>query len=92
MRVHDIQLGSNLDILPAACNFETFCGERVESTGTRKSMVKWDKDRDLDSNRGKNILGTAEQGQRGRNRRNVTQTGINREIGTLTVTGIEGHQ
>ena len=43
-------------------------------------MVKWDKDRDLDSNRGKNILGTAEQGQRGRNRRNVTQTGINRQI------------
>ena len=55
-------------------------------------MVKWDKDRDLDSNRGKNILGTAEQRQRGRNRRNVTQTGINRQIGTLTVTGIEGHQ
>ena len=55
-------------------------------------MVKWDKDRDLDSNREKNILGTAEQGQRGRNRRNVTQTRINRQIGTLTTTEIEGHQ
>ena len=58
--------------------------------------IQREMDRKTGGDRGKNILGTwkgtGEQEQRGRNRRNVTQTGINREIGTGTVTGIEGHE
>ena len=58
-----------------------------------RKEIHRDKDRDLDSNRGKNMKRDSRTGTKmDRNRRNMTQTGINREIGKLTVTGIERHQ
>ena len=65
-------------------------------TGTRSGRGVYTEGDGQENRWRKNILGTwkgtGEQEQRGRNRRSVTQTGINREIGTGTVTGIEGHQ
>ena len=54
--------------------------------------IQREMDRKTEQDRSKNILGTWKgTGEQSRNRRRVIQTGINREIGTLTVTGIEGH-
>ena len=65
---------------------------QVQVQDQGKVYIQREMDRKTEQDRSKNILGTWKgTAEQSRNRRRVTQTGINREIGTLTVTGIEGH-
>ena len=56
--------------------------EQVQVQDQGEVYIQREMNKKTDGDRGKNIPGTwkgaAEQGQRGRNRRSVTQTGINR--------------